>query len=128
MHTTHLMRPLFSSTLPFHSSSSIPKKKDSRWPISYTPSEANIIFVEPDWSDLEHTVTWLEGNPDIAKKIARNQREKIVEAGYLSSAAEVCYWRSLIRAWSEVAQPTPSWVGNGLGTRWETFSLTRTTN
>jgi hypothetical protein len=56
----------------------------------------------------------------------------IAGAGYLSEAAEMCYWRSLIRSWSEVARPDlDTWRISGgdtseneLGVRWETFLLT----
>jgi hypothetical protein len=60
------------------------------------PSQANIVFIAPDWSDLESTVSWLRTHPAIAEGIAERQRE-VVEKGYLSEASEVCYWRALIR-------------------------------
>jgi hypothetical protein len=122
------MRPLYSSSLPF---SNTERKKDPRWSKTYSPSTANIIFVDHEWNDLEETVLWLQANPDIAKGIAKRQREIVVDAGYLSPAAEACYWRSLIRGWSEVAQIDEKEWGawdaegpeNGEGIRWETFSL-----
>lgn len=73
-------------------------------------------------------MAWLEANPNIAKGIAKRQRDLSVTAGYLSSAAEVCYWRSLIRSWNEVARPGKTWDEAGDGMRWETFSLTAKTS
>jgi hypothetical protein len=81
------------------------------WPVDYPPGEANAIFVNPDWSDLEAVVAWLERHPDVAEGIARRQRETFAGGGYLSAAAEACYWRSLIRGWSNVVRT------DGLG--WE---------
>jgi hypothetical protein len=103
------MRPLLSP----------PLGKLDTWP-SYPASEANVVFVSPDWSDLDSMITYLEENQDIAKGIARRQRD-IIEK-YLSPAAEVCYWRKLITGWSEVARPTEEW-DKFEGMRWETFSL-----
>jgi len=116
------MRPIFSSTLlrPHGKSESNP-----RWPKEYPASEANIVFVDPDWKDLEATVIWLKEHDAVAKDIARRQREMYVEGGYLSEAAETCYWRALLRGWSEVARPIDGWgIRDGDGVRWETFSLT----
>lgn len=67
-------------------------------------AEANAVLVAPDWSDLERTVRWLEDNPGAAEGIARRQREVFVGKGYLSPPAEACYWRALIRGWSEVVR------------------------
>ena len=122
LHTTHLMRPVFSSSI------LRPKKplpKNPRWPHSYPVSEANVVFVDSEWNDLEATIQWLKANDKIARNIARRQRVGLVDNGYLSEAAEVCYWRGLIRAWASVAKPSDKeWsVGGGKGMRWETFSL-----
>jgi hypothetical protein len=45
--------------------------------------------------------------------------------GYLSPAAENCYWRALINGWSQVAKTDSDekW-DEGEEIRWETFSLT----
>ena len=131
MHTTHLMRPLFSSSLPLPSpSSGYEGYWSTRWPNSYSPSEANIVFVDPGWKDLEETIFYLRAHPEIAQGIAERQRELVP---YLSPAAETCYWRALIKGWSEVAKTgnvAGDWAGwevagveNGEGMRWETFSL-----
>ncbi len=74
---------------------------------------------------------WLRAHPDIAMGIAKRQREMIHDAGYLSPAAEACYWRSLINGWSQVVKPIESTWGkmdvegleNGEGIRYETFAL-----
>ncbi|PMD33840.1 hypothetical protein L207DRAFT_589394 [Hyaloscypha variabilis F] len=129
MHTTHLLRPLFSSSLPLFTSSTTRPEPSPRWPKAYPPSQANIVFIAPDWSDLESTVSWLRTHPTIAEGIAERQRE-VVEKGYLSEASEVCYWRALIRGWSSVVgvdeEVWGSWDDEeSRGVRWEEFSLTQ---
>jgi hypothetical protein len=128
------MRPLFSSVMlrlddhvpsrpiiPPPDSYPVLGSTNTTWPYSYHPSQANVIFVKPDWSDLHQTVKYLEDHPEIARGIAIRQRELMVGKGYLSEAAEVCYWRSLISSWSQMAQwDEQEWRG---GMRWETFSL-----
>ena len=75
----------------------------------------------PDWSDLEAVIEYLETNPRIAQDIAARQKETMVKRGYLSRAAEACYWRRLIRSWGETVRWDESEWGEGM--RWETFSL-----
>jgi hypothetical protein len=91
MHTTHLMHPVFSSSVlrPLAKAEANP-----RWPESFSPSQENIVFVDPGWKDLETKVMWLRDHPKIAEGIARRQGE-IVNKGYVSEASEVCYLRSL---------------------------------
>ena len=110
------IRPLFSSTLDLNSanfSNKPPEFKllaashsapDESWPRSYPPDEANALFVAPDWNDLEAVVQWLRDNEDVAAGIASRQRSNLVRGGYLSQAAETCYWRALIKGWASVAQ------------------------
>ncbi|KAF2257799.1 hypothetical protein CC78DRAFT_527265 [Lojkania enalia] len=84
--------------------------------------DANAIYVKPDFSNLEAVVEFLDSHPEIAQRVARNQRESVVGGGYLSSAAEVCYWRALIRGWASVATIDRSW-GIELGERFEDWIL-----
>lgn len=123
MHTTHLMRPLHTSSLGFLDAYSGSTVTADRWD-SYSASDANIIFVAPDWSDLEQTIAYLRKNPKIARGIARRQRQMVSEMGYLSSAAETCYWRMLMKGWASVARTdgVEGWV-DGEGVRFETFAL-----
>ncbi|KAI5926900.1 hypothetical protein F4810DRAFT_416425 [Camillea tinctor] len=125
-HATHLLRPAFSSALEGVSRKK-PKSDNnnsndddddgggkltpyplpwvrSAWPRAYAPEEANVVFVAPDWSDLESTIAWLEARPEVAAGIARRQRELFHGGGYFSPAAEMCYWRALLRGWAEVAR------------------------
>ncbi|KAI0454376.1 hypothetical protein F5B21DRAFT_243863 [Xylaria acuta] len=96
----------------------------SAWPTSYSAaSEANIVFVAPDWSDLEATVSWLEAHPGIAAGIARRQRALFEGGGYLSPAAETCYWRGLIRGWSEIVRVDEGVFDDLEEVTWEEFSL-----
>ncbi|KAI0454611.1 glycosyl transferase family 90-domain-containing protein [Xylaria acuta] len=124
-HTTHLVRPLFSSDLglgvphEWALSSGIRKA----WPTHYGPAEANAVFVAPDWSDLGDTISWLEAHPDVAEGIARRQRDLFVGRGYLSPAMETCYWRALIRGWSSVARLEEKGWEDRAGVSWEEFSL-----
>ncbi|KAK1759985.1 hypothetical protein QBC47DRAFT_398792 [Echria macrotheca] len=112
-HTTHLVRPVFSTDLLGHSYSGKEisrEEEDIRqaWPKRYQPHEANAVFVSRDWTDLEETVAWLEAHPAVAEKIASNQRELFVGGGYFSPAAEVCYWRALIQGWASAARIEPT--------------------
>lgn len=93
------------------------------WPVSYPADQANIVFVAPDWSDLKDTIAWLEANPEIAAGIARNQRDLFVGGGYFSQAAEVCYWRALVRGWATVVKVDPKeWAGHE-EVSYESFTL-----
>ncbi|KAI1643563.1 uncharacterized protein F4817DRAFT_250119 [Daldinia loculata] len=132
-HVTHLVRPVFSYQLEgvertvLDSSRKLvpypaPWVKDA-WPKEYDPREANIVFVAPDWSDLETTVEWLERHPKIAEGIARRQRELFDGGGYFSPAAEMCYWRALLRGWSEVVRTEEQGFENLEEIPWEEFSL-----
>ena len=129
-HTTHLVRPLFSSDLNLsdgkYSTGKTwqPSEGENRaWPKHYQPEEANIVFVSPDWSDLENTIKWLEAHAGIAEKIANRQRELWVNRGYLSPAAETCYWRELIRGWSRVVQIEDEAWEEQEEMSWEMFSM-----
>lgn len=95
----------------------------SAWPTSHAASAANIVFVAPDWSDLSATVAWLEAHPRAAAGIARRQRALFADAGYFSPAAEMCYWRGLIRGWSEVARVDEGDFEGLEGVTWEEFSI-----
>lgn len=59
----------------------------------------------------------------IAEAIADKQHELFYEGGYLSPAAETCYWRALIRCWSTVVEAEGSEWSEYKGVRWELFSL-----
>lgn len=128
-HTTHLVRPLFSSDLGLGEGGAArrwtPSEKVRRaWPVHYKPEEANIVFVAPDWSDLGDTVAWLEAHPDVAEGIARRQRDLFVGGGYFSPAAEACYWRALIRGWAKMARTEGQGWEDAEGVTFEAFSLT----
>lgn len=113
--TTHLLRPVFSTALlrgraefeveMRENPRAHPSKRTREiWPTDVNLDDANIVFVKPDWSDLEETVAWLEAHPTVAEGIAARQRDQFVGGGYVSKAAETCYWRSLLKGWKEVAQ------------------------
>lgn len=125
-HTTHLVKPMFASDLPTEPGSKSWEPSEGvneAWPIHYSPEEANAVFVSADWSDLGQTVAWLERNSGVAEGIARRQRGLFVGKGYLSPAAEVCYWRALIRGWSEVVKyDSDEWDDRRM-VSWELFSL-----
>ncbi|KAL2016380.1 hypothetical protein VTK56DRAFT_3802 [Thermocarpiscus australiensis] len=124
-HTTHLVRPLFSSDLGLKGKGWTPSEKVRRaWPVHYRPEEANIVFVAPDWSDLGETVAWLEEHPEIAEGIARRQRDLFVGGGYFSPAAEACYWRALVRGWAKMARTEGQGWEETQGVTFEAFSLT----
>lgn len=128
MHVTHLVKPAFSSDFLLHPPNPwTPSQMVRRaWPVSYTPHEANMIFIKPDWSDLEQVVAWLEANPDVAEGIATRQREVFAGGGYLSPAAEACYWRALVNGWGQVVRWDEDVVEGlfGKGQSYEAWSLT----
>lgn len=131
-HTSFLIKPIWAEDLLLGDarteSMGTNGTGNELWPKSWPAEEANMVFVKWDWSNLEDTVLYLRENPEISERIARNQRNLMVEGGYLSPAAEVCYWRALVRGWSEMVRPDESWgVGEHeeLGIRWEVYSLTK---
>ncbi|KAK8873845.1 hypothetical protein PGQ11_004359 [Apiospora arundinis] len=87
----------------------------------------NMVFVAPDWSDLEGVVAWLEAHPRVAEGIARRQRSLFDGRGYFSPAAEMCYWRAALRGWSRAVRyedgPGSELAALGDGMPWEEFSL-----
>ncbi|KAK2007530.1 hypothetical protein LZ32DRAFT_622103 [Colletotrichum eremochloae] len=117
-HTTHLIKPVYSSVLLGQKQEAdadgaattkpeggYPSSRARKtWPATVSPGEANAVFVNPDWSDLEATIGWLEDHAGVSRGIARRQRALSSERGYMSPAAEVCYWRALVRGWSEVVR------------------------
>lgn len=114
--TTHLVRPVFSHTLPGVTRNAVSSAENRKltaypapwveeaWGAGTTVDEANMVFVAPDWSDLEATVLWLEAHPRVAEGIARRQRELFHGRGYLSPAAEMCYWRAALRGWAKTVR------------------------
>lgn len=136
-HTTHLVKPLFSYSLFDKNDNEDEGNKEKptwtpseatrrAWPTNYGPEseEANLVFVAPDWGDLEETVAWLEAHPEVAAGIARRQRETFVGGGYFSPAAETCYWRALIRGWGQVVRVDEGDLAElGTGQTFETFAL-----
>jgi len=128
-HTSYLIRPIAASSLLSTTSSTPPPKVPNNPLISTTsnPDEANAIYVSPDWSDLEPIIHFLRQHPQLAKGIAKRSRETVVRSGWLSPAAEMCYWRSVIRAWAGVVEIDDGkgeggWRGDK-GTRFETWIL-----
>ncbi|KAK4195914.1 glycosyl transferase family 90-domain-containing protein [Triangularia verruculosa] len=125
-HTTHLVRPVFSWELTGNKKWDGTERVKAAWERGVRGEEANMVFVKPDWSDLEETVRWLEGNQEVAEGIADRQRELFVGGGYFSKAAEMCYWRALVRGWAGVVRPEggeEAWEGEE-GVGFEEFSLT----
>lgn len=125
-HVTHLVRPVFSYALKgMEGGWTAPEMTRRAWPVSWGVEEANAVFVKPDWSDLEDVILWLEAHPQEAEGIARRQREMFVDGGYFSPAAEMCYWRALVRGWSEVARwDAEELKAVGEGQTFEAFVLT----
>ena len=72
--------------------------------------EQNFVEVERDFSDLEQKMAGLLEDDARAERIADNSARTFRDR-YLSPAAETCYWRRLIRGWSEVSEPPMPWAG-----------------
>ena len=70
-------------------------------------SDQNYIPVEKNFSNLEDRVKYYLDHPQQAQRIADNAVATF-RSRYTSLAAESCYWRRMIRGWSEVAfEPEP---------------------
>ncbi|MCJ1474035.1 hypothetical protein MMC13_002693 [Lambiella insularis] len=65
-------------------------------------TQQNFVEVERDFSDLESKISYLLQHPDEARRIADNG-VRVFRERYLTTAAEACYWRALIRGWAEVS-------------------------
>jgi hypothetical protein len=119
-----LMRPIWAEDLMRKAEKRI--LVDGILPTVSAFEDANAIYVEPDFSNLERLIEFLRTRPDIAQRIARNQRRMVFEGGYLSLAAETCYWRGLIHAWGKVAVVHEDDWRNLDGQRYETWLLNET--
>jgi len=64
--------------------------------------QQNFVEVRRDYEDLSEKISWLQKNDKKAERIAANSVRTFRER-YLTSAAEVCYWRKLIHGWSMVS-------------------------
>lgn len=76
--------------------------------------EQNFVQVRRDWSDLEREMQHLLSHDEEAKRIADNSVH-IFRERYLTSAAEVCYWRRLMREWKQAIDFEPEFfkMANG---------------
>lgn len=72
-----------------------------------TGHDANFVQVKRDFSDLENKIHYLIEHPKVAERIANNSVETFRDR-YLTSAAEGCYWRELIRAYGSVCDFEPN--------------------
>ncbi|CAO2648504.1 Nn.00g077710.m01.CDS01 [Neocucurbitaria sp. VM-36] len=88
-----------------------------------TWQEANAIYVKPDFSNLESVILLLRSHPEVAQRLAQSQQERFVRQGYLSLAAETCYWRVLIRGWATVAETEDQGWGKEENERYENWLL-----
>lgn len=89
----------------------------------------NFVEVERNYENLAEKITWLQKHGSDAERIASNN-VKVFRERYLTSAAEVCYWRKLIHGWSKVSfQPEFFELVNGTknwrGVPVESFMLER---
>lgn len=142
-HTSHLVRPVFSLNIPGVQRTPRPGRElgsgvtekvslaaypspwmTAAWKNGVEIEDANMVFVAPDWSDLEGVVQWLEAHPRIAEGIAKRQRATFHGGGYLSPAAETCYWRSAIRGWSQAVDYRGQDFEDVEGVPFEEFVLT----
>lgn len=62
----------------------------------------NFVQVGRDYEDLVGNMSWLQTHDKDAERIASNSVMTFRER-YLTPAAEVCYWRTLIHGWSRVS-------------------------
>jgi len=62
----------------------------------------NFVEIQDDFSDLEEKVLELTADQEKAKRIAKNSVDTFRDR-HLTPAAQVCYWRKLIRSWATVS-------------------------
>jgi len=65
-------------------------------------SSQNFVEIRDDFSDLEDKIFDLITDQEKAKRIAKNSVETFRDR-HLTPAAQVCYWRKLIRSWATVS-------------------------
>lgn len=70
--------------------------------------QQNFVEIEEDFSDLEEKVEFLLEHPEEAYRIAQNGIMTFRDQA-LTPAAQVCYWRQLIRGWAEVSFAPELW-------------------
>jgi hypothetical protein len=66
-----------------------------------TGPEQNYVALKQDFSDLDEKMRDLLGDQEKARMIANNS-VKMFRDGVLSPAAQTCYWRRMLREWSDV--------------------------
>jgi len=76
----------------------------------------NFVEVENDFSDLETKILDLLNNPGWAKQIASNGVDAFRDRN-LTPAAQVCYWRQMMRKWAEVSFVPEAWETTSDGKR-----------
>ncbi|KAF1962517.1 hypothetical protein CC80DRAFT_462678, partial [Byssothecium circinans] len=131
-HTAWWMKPIFAEDLMASFVNPATPSKEPNSGKEYTiPSllpttkdwrEANAVYTSRNFDDLEATVSFLHQQPHVARRIARNQRGLVAKYGYMSPAAETCYWRGLIRGWASRAEVDEGWVDE-MGERYEMWLL-----
>lgn len=68
--------------------------------------DQNVVFVEPDYSNLDEVMNNLRSNETEARRIATNALNTFRDR-YLTPAAQACFWRQLMHAWDSVQMFTP---------------------
>lgn len=70
--------------------------------LSSSGPQQNLVEVERDFSDLVEKIEYYLTHTEEAERVAKNSVKTFRER-YLTTAAEACYWRALIRGWAEVS-------------------------
>ena len=70
--------------------------------LSPSGPQQNYVEVERDFSDLVEKMEYYLNHTKEAERIAKNSVRTFRER-YLTTAAEACYWRALIRGWAEAS-------------------------
>ncbi|KAF2097380.1 hypothetical protein NA57DRAFT_57970 [Rhizodiscina lignyota] len=68
----------------------------------------NYVRVKRDFSDLPDKMRFLLDHPVLAERIANNSVTTFRD-GYLTPAAQACYWREMLRAWRDVSFEPELW-------------------
>ncbi|MCJ1472944.1 hypothetical protein MMC13_001593 [Lambiella insularis] len=74
--------------------------------------EQNFVEVKHNFEDLEERIEDLQKDDKLAEKIANNSVKTFRER-YLTPAANVCYWRYLIKGYASVSFAPSRWTNTG---------------
>lgn len=77
--------------------------------LEHAGPQQNYVLVRRDFADLGDKMKVLMANPQQSQLIADNAA-RVFRDQYLTPAAQTCYWRQLIHAWSTISHEPDPWI------------------